>query len=144
MSNLALLGTMPEILQIEQELLKQPQVECPLIHYHIDGVYARRGFIPAGTVLTGAIHKFESISILAQGTLRITNGTTSFVISAPHVMTDKPGIKRLGYAETDCTFITIHKTDGIEEGDIRDKLISNTFEDYEEFEQQLLLGEQVC
>ena len=30
MSNLALLGTMPEILQIEQEILKQPQVECPV------------------------------------------------------------------------------------------------------------------
>lgn len=141
MSNLALLGTMPEILQIEQEILKLPQVECPLTHYHIDGVYARRGFIPAGTMLTGAIHKFESISILAQGTLRITNGNTSFVIHAPHVMTDDPGIKRLGFAETDCTFITIHKTNGKEEGDIRDKLICDTFE---EFEQQLLLGEQLC
>ena len=142
MSNLAELGTMPEILRIEKEILAMPQVECPLIHYHIDGVYARRGFIPAGTVLTGAIHKFESISILAQGTLRITNGNTSHVISAPHVMTDKPGIKRLGYAETDCTFITIHKTDTKYEGDIRDKLICDTFEDYEKHEQQLLLGDK--
>ena len=31
MSNLSLLGTMPEILQIEQEILKQPQVEKILV-----------------------------------------------------------------------------------------------------------------
>lgn len=138
MSNLALLGTMPEILQIEQEILKLPQVECPLEHFHIKGVYVRKGFIPAGTMLTGKVHNFESISILAQGTLRITNGTDSKIISAPHTFVDKAGIKRLGYAETDCTFITIHRTDNTEIEDIENELVSTTLEEYE---QRLLLGE---
>jgi len=138
MSNLALLGTMPEILQIEQEILKLPQVELPLEHFHIKGVYVRKGFIPAGTMLTGKVHNFESISILAQGTLRITNGTDSKIISAPHTFVDKAGIKRLGYAETDCTFITIHRTDNTEIEDIENELVSTTLEEYE---QRLLLGE---
>lgn len=141
MSNLAELGTMPEILRIRDKIKDLPQVDCPLQHYHIDGVYVRSGFIPAGTLLVGKIHNFESIGILAQGTLRIANGTDSYVISAPHTFVDQAGIKRLGYAETDCTFITIHRTDNTEIEDIEKELSSDTFEEYE---QQLLLGESLC
>ena len=137
MSNLAELGTMPEILRIEQELLQMPQVELPIEHYQIDGVYARSMFIPAGTILTGKIHNFESIAILAKGRIRITNGTESYIISEGHIMVDKPGVKRLGYAETDVVFITVHRTDNIEIEAIEKELVSATFEEYE---QQLLLG----
>jgi quercetin dioxygenase-like cupin family protein len=140
MSNLATLGNMPEILQIEAQILQMPQVELPIEHYHIDGVYARSMFIPAGTLLTGKIHNFESIAILAKGTIRITNGTESYVISEGHIMVDQPGVKRLGYAETDVVFITVHRTDNTEIKAIEDELVSATFEDYE---QQLLLGEIV-
>lgn len=138
MSNLAELGTMPEILRIEQEILKMPQVELPIEHYQIDGVYARSMFIPAGTILTGKIHNFESIAILAKGRIRITNGTESYIISEGHIMVDKPGVKRLGYAETDVVFITVHKETTKELKDIEKTLASNTFEEYQ---QQLLLGD---
>lgn len=138
MSNLAQLGNMPEILRIEQGILSMPQVDCPVQHYQIEGVYARSMFIPAGTILTGKIHNFENIAILASGTIRITNGTESYILSAPHIMVDKPGVKRLGYAETDVTFITVHRTDNTEITAIEDELVSATFEEYE---QQLLLGD---
>jgi len=138
MSALAELGTMPEILRIEEHILQLPQTVLPIEHYHIDGVYARSMFIPAGTLLTGKIHNFESIAILAKGTIRITNGTESYVISEGHIMVDQPGVKRLGYAETDVVFITVHRTDNTEIEAIEDELVSATFEEYE---QQLLLGE---
>ena len=140
MSNLALLGTMPEILQIEQEILKLPQVECPVTHYQIEGVYVRSMFIHAGTMLTGKIHNKENIAILAQGTIRITNGSESYVLTAPHILVDRPGVKRLGYAETDVTFITVHRTDNVEIEALEKELVSKTFEEYE---QQRLLGEIV-
>ena len=138
MSNLAELGCMPEILRIEKVLLNGVQVDCPVKHYQVDGVYVRSMFIPAGTLLTGKIHNFENIAILAQGTIRISNGTESYVISAPHVMVDKPGVKRIGYAETDVTFITVHKTVNTEIEAIEKELVSATFEEYQ---QQLLLGD---
>lgn len=140
MSNLAQFGNMPEILRIEQEILSMPQVDCPVQHYQIEGVYARSMFIPAGTILTGKIHNFENIAILASGTIRITNGTESYILSAPHIMVDQPGVKRLGYAETDVTFITVHRTDNTEITAIEDELVSATFEEYE---QQLLLGDEL-
>ena len=138
MSNLAELGCMPEILRIEKVLLNEVQVDCPVKHYQVDGVYVRSMFIPAGTILTGKIHNFENIAILAQGTIRISNGTESYVISAPHVVVDKPGVKRIGYAETDVTFITVHKTVNTEIEAIEKELVSATFEEYQ---QQLLLGD---
>ena len=138
MSNLAELGTMPEILRIEKEILAMPQVTLPIEHFHIKGVYVRKGFIPAGTILTGKIHNFESIAILAKGRIRITNGTDSYIISEGHIMVDKPGVKRLGYAETDVIFITVHRTDNTEIEAIEKELVSATFEEYE---QQLLLGD---
>jgi len=140
MSDLTVLDTMPEILRIEAQILQMPQVELPIEHYQIKGVYARSMFIPAGTLLTGKIHNFESIAILAKGTIRITNGTESYVISEGHIMVDQPGIKRLGYAETDVVFITVHRTDNIEIEAIENELVSATFEEYE---QQRLLGEIV-
>jgi hypothetical protein len=137
MSNLALQGNMPEILALEKVLLTLEQVDCPVTHYHIEGVYVRSMFIPAGTVLTGAIHNKENISILAQGSIRVTNGTESVLISAPHIMVDKPGIKRLGVSETDVTFINVLRTDLTDIDELEKELVSQSFEEYD---QQLLLG----
>jgi hypothetical protein len=137
MSNLALQGNMPEILALEKVLLTLEQVDCPITHYHIEGVYVRSMFIPAGTVITGAIHNKENISILAQGSIRVTNGTESVLISAPHIMVDKPGIKRLGVSETDVTFINVLRTDLTDIDELEKELVSQSFEEYD---QQLLLG----
>lgn len=136
MNNLAEQGNTPAILALEQAMLatfdqEALKAQTDTQHYQIKGVYARTMFVPAGMLVTGKIHNFESIGILAQGTMRITNGETSVVVSAPYIAVDKPGIKRLGYAETDCTFISVHRTDAEEINDIEDELVSDTFEDYE-------------
>ena len=138
MSDLATTGNMPSILELEALMKTMPQVESPAQHYHLNGVYCRALFIPKGCLLTGKIHNHESIGILAQGTLRITNGETSTVVTAPYITVDKPGIKRLGYAETDCTFITVHRTDLDSIEAIEDELVSDTFEEYELKTQQLI------
>jgi hypothetical protein len=136
MNTIAELGNTPAILAIEQAMLASFDQEAlkartDTQHYKIKGVYARTMFVPAGMLVTGKIHNFESIGILAQGTMRITNGETSVLVSAPYIAVDKPGIKRLGYAETDCTFISVHRTDAEEITDIEDELVSDTFEEFE-------------
>ena len=138
MSELASLGNLPEILAIEKVIKQMEQGYSETKHYQIEGVYVRSLFIPAGTLLTGKIHNKESIGILAQGTIRIANGTDSFIVSAPYITIDMPGIKRLGYAETDCTFITVHRTDATNIPDIEDDLVSDTFEEFELKTQHLL------
>ena len=136
MNNLAEQGNTPAILAIEALMNAQFDQDAlrattETKHYHLKGVYVRSLFILAGMMLTGKIHNFESIGILAQGRLRITNGTESIIVEAPYITVDTPGVKRLGYAETDCTFITVHRTDADSVNEIEDELVSDTFDEFE-------------
>ena len=99
-------------------------------HYQIKGVYVRSLFIPKDMVLTGAIHNSEHISILAQGTIRVFDGEEYKEISAPHIAVEKAGIKRLGYALTDCTFINVIRTDLTDIADIEHEAVSKTVEEF--------------
>jgi hypothetical protein len=101
-------------------------------HYQIDGVYVRSLFIPKDMVLTGKIHNHEHIAILAQGTIRVHNGEGFKEISAPCTWIEKAGVKRLGYALTDCTFINVIRTDLKNIADIENEAVSNTFEEFEQ------------
>ena len=136
MSDLALQGHTPEILALEswikdnvdqEEMLKTTELN----HYRIQGVYARELKLKAGTILTGKIHNFESMGILSQGRMRILTSEGAKIVEAPYVTVDKPGVKRLGVCETDCTFVSIHRTDAETIEDIEDELVSDTFEQFE-------------
>ena len=136
MSDLATQGNMPEILALESWIKANVDQEAllettELNHYRIPGVYARELKLKAGTILTGKIHNFESIGILSQGRMRILTSDGAKIVEAPYVTVDQPGIKRLGVCETDCTFVSIHKTDAETIEDIEDELVSDTFEQFE-------------
>ena len=132
MSDLALYGNMPEILRIQNELRQMPQVHLPVTHHMIDGVYVRCMHIPAGTMLTGKIHKSENIAILAQGRLRVADANKAVVMEGVRIIIDNPGVKRLGYAETDVVFITVHKVEGTTIEQIEKELVADSFEEYEQ------------
>ena len=136
MSDLAAQGNMPEILALESWIKANVDQEAllettELNHYQIPGVYARELKLKAGTILTGKIHNFESMGILSQGRMRILTSEGAKIVEAPYVTVDKPGIKRLGVCETDCTFVSIHRTDAETIEDIEDELVSDTFEQFE-------------
>ena len=136
MSDLAAQGNMPEILALESWIKANVDQEAllettELNHYRIPGVYARELKLKAGTILTGKIHNFESMGILSQGRMRILTSEGAKIVEAPYVTVDKPGIKRLGVCETDCTFVSIHRTDAETIEDIEDELVSDTFEQFE-------------
>lgn len=102
-----------QIENLENLILKGDQVETPTSHYFATGMYAREMFIPAGTVLTGAVHKVEHLSIFVgditvwtEGGMKRMTGHNTFI--------SKPGAKRVGYAHSDtwCTgFFPTDKTD---------------------------------
>lgn len=148
MSELAERGNIPQIIAIEKYFKDNYNQEvlstfAPVGHYQIPGVYVRSLFIPAGMALTGKVHNYASVAILAQGKLRITNGDSSMIIEAPYISVDGPGTMRMGYAETDCTFITIHRTDNTDIAAIEDELASDTFDEFER-KTGAKLGEQSC
>jgi hypothetical protein len=81
-------------------------------------------------ILTGRIHNKASIAILAQGSMKVCNGMETKTLTAPHIMIDQPGVKRIGYALEDCTFITVHRTDETELSQIENELTSLTLDEY--------------
>lgn len=102
------------IQELEDRMLELPQVDLPVAHYFSDGLYAREIRIPAGVMLTGAIHLHEHLNIVSQGTIEVVTEDGSDIITAPATLVSRPGTKRVGFAITDVVWTTVHANPGNE------------------------------
>lgn len=100
-----------QIRRLEEAMLEclEP-AEAPVTHHFADGIYGREMFIPAGTMLTGKIHRFSTLNILLQGDITVTTPEGVRRIQAPAVFVSQPGCKKVGYAHTDTIWINVHPT----------------------------------
>jgi quercetin dioxygenase-like cupin family protein len=96
--------------ELEAILQNLPPVELPLKHHFADGVYAREMFMPAGTVLTGAVHKTTHMCILSKGHVRVATDDGPVELVAPATLIAYPGAKRAIYALEDSVWTNIHAT----------------------------------
>lgn len=96
------------IYRLEAEILKHPQVEMPVEHEFCKGLYARTMFIPAGTVLTGAVHADESFFLVRQGELIVTTDHGTVRMTVGSMAVTKANTKRAGVAMTDVVVTTFH------------------------------------
>lgn len=110
--------------QAERLIETLPQVDCPITHHFAPGVYMREMFIPAGVMLTGAVHKTEHLTVLVKGRLLLVNGSGGTEVVAPATLLSPAGIKRAGYAVEDSVVMTIHATNETDP----DKLVSELTE----------------
>jgi quercetin dioxygenase-like cupin family protein len=79
--------------RLESVLLTMPQVDCPIRHHFAPGMYAREMTIPAGTVVTGAVHKTEHLIAVSMGRLRIVTEDGTREVVAGDTVTCKAGMK---------------------------------------------------
>jgi hypothetical protein len=112
------------VLAIERRIQQAPQVDCRVRHYFIPGMYAREITIPAGVVLTGAVHKQQSIVVLSAGRMRLATEDGELEIAAPFTMICNPGAKNLATAIEECVWTNFFATT---ETDL-DKLVSDLTE----------------
>lgn len=136
--DLSNLGHMPRILELERKILHDSNLEeeksVPYTHHFLDGgVYVRSMFVEKGRLIVGRLHKQESVSIMSQGVMKILDVNGVNTVSAPFISKDKAGMKRVGYALEDCTFINIFKTDCTDLDTIEDELGCLTVQDYAQF-----------
>ena len=122
-------------------------VEIPAVHHFANkgtkrGIYAREIRIPAGTLLTGKIHKYEQVNILSYGEIEVLTERGVVLARAPFTIVSPPGTKRIAYAHTDCVWTTIHATDETELDRIEAEFIAQSEADYLDFVR--LLPEAVC
>lgn len=109
---------------------------CPLFHSFADGIYVREIFIPAGSVITGKIHKHAHPNFLLSGTVDVVTeheGTQRLI--GPMSMISKAGTKRALHCLTDCWWATIHanptNTQDLQE--LEKIVIAKDYEEYEQF-----------
>lgn len=97
--------------ELERAIATLPPVELRTEHVFAKGVYVRQLWIPAGTFLTGKLHKTEHVSICAMGEISVLTPTGMKRVKAPYTVVCPAGTKRAAYAHTDTLWINIHPTD---------------------------------
>lgn len=96
------------IYHLEEALKNCPQVELPLYNDFCKGIYARTILIPAGTMLTGAVHKDECFFLVRNGCIIITTDDKPIKAESGFMAISKAGTKRAGYAVIDTLVTTFH------------------------------------
>lgn len=93
------------------QLLKLPQVECPVVHRFAPGVYLREIHMPAGTMVIGHKHKTEHLNIILQGRCRVIIDGAVVEIEAPHTFISQAGAQKVLNVLEDTIWQTVHPTD---------------------------------
>lgn len=84
-------------------------IDQPLTHLFVPGLYVRRIFNPAGSLITTKIHRTEHPFILLRGRVTVMLPDRSIEeLSAPHFGITAPGTRRVIYVHEDTVWITIH------------------------------------
>ncbi len=135
--------TRAQVFALEQSMREMPPVEMPVTNHFSHGVYGREIFIPAGSVLTGHIHKHTNMNVLLEGDMSVLTEDGMQRVGAGFVVVSPPGTKRAAYAHTDCRWLTVHGTRETDVGVIEREFIVHTEQEYLAFceTQQLLTGE---
>jgi quercetin dioxygenase-like cupin family protein len=112
-----------QIDRLQAEMVKMPQAELVTEHHFSPGMYMRKVFRPAGTVIVGKVHKKPHFFLCAMGEIAAWTENGMVTLRAGDVVESKPGTKRVTMAVTDSIGITIHRTDKIDLDEIEVELI---------------------
>jgi len=115
--------TREQIDQLQAAMVAMPQAEMTTEHYFSEGMYCRKVFRPAGTLIVGKVHKQPHFFLCAAGEIIAWTETGMRLLRAGDVVESKPGTKRVTLALTDAVGITIHKTGKTDLSDIEQELI---------------------
>lgn len=129
---------------LEAKLLAMPQLEIVPKHYFADGCYAREITIPAGSTVTGRIHKHSQINILSKGEISVLTEDGIVRVSAPFTVVSPPGTKRVAFTHTECVWTTILGTDETDPDVIKDTLTTNSEAEYLAYVAQLQIEDTSC
>ena len=115
--------TREEILRLQDEMAKMPQAELKTEHYFSQGMYCRKVFRKAGTIIVGKVHKKDHFFKCAQGQIIAWSEKGMVTLNAGDVLCSKAGTKRVTMAVTDAIGITVHKTNKTDLDKIEKELI---------------------
>jgi hypothetical protein len=105
-------------------MVKMPQADLQTEHYFSEsGMYCRKVFRPAGTLIVGKVHKHHHLFLCAMGEIIAWTENGMKRLQAGDVVESKPGTKRVTLAVSDAIGITIHRTDKTDLEEIEAELV---------------------
>jgi quercetin dioxygenase-like cupin family protein len=125
MSDLAnIVPSREQIEQLQAEMVKMPQANLQTEHYFSEaGMYCRKVFRPAGTLIVGKVHKHHHLFLCAMGEIIAWTENGMKRLQTGDVVESKPGTKRVTLAVTDAIGVTIHRTDKTDLDEIEAELV---------------------
>jgi quercetin dioxygenase-like cupin family protein len=115
--------TKEQIERLQSQMAAMPQAELVTEHSFSPGMYLRKVFRPAGTLIVGKVHKEPHFFLCAKGEIIAWTEGGMKHLYAGDVLESKPGTKRVTLAVTDAIGITIHRTDKTNLDEIETELI---------------------
>lgn len=115
--------TREQIDRLQAEMVKHPQAELQTEHYFSQGMYCRKVFRQAGTLIVGKVHKEPHFFMCVKGEIIAWTETGMRKLEAGDVVESKPGTKRVTLAVTDAIGVTVHRTDKTDLDEIEAELI---------------------
>lgn len=115
--------TREQIEKLQSEMAVMPQAELVTEHYFSGGMYCRRVFRHAGTLIVGKVHKKDHLFLCAMGEIIAWTESGMKRLKAGDVVESKAGTKRVTLAVSDAIGITFHVTDKTDLDEIEQELI---------------------
>ena len=112
-----------QVERLQSEMALMPQAELTTEHHFSPGMYMRKVFRSAGTLIVGKVHKEPHFFLCAKGEIIAWTESGMKRLQAGDVVESKPGTKRVTLAVTDAIGITIHRTDKTDLDEIETELI---------------------
>lgn len=141
-----------QIDRLQEEVSKLPQADGLITdHFFSDGMYCRKVFRKAGTLIIGKVHLKDHFFICTKGEIIAWTEKGMKKLTAGDIIECKRGTKRVTLATVDSIGTTVHRTDKTDLDDIEAELIepdekalfdsSNKLKDWAlELQQNLLKG----
>lgn len=97
-----------KIEQLEYQMSQMPDGFFPTEHLFLPGMYIRKIFMPAGSLLTSMQHKTKHPFVITCGKCRVMDQEEVNEYEAPFVGVTEAGTKRILYIHEDTTWLTFH------------------------------------
>lgn len=113
-----------QIERLQLEVSKMPQADGMVTeHFFSNGMYSRKLFRKAGTLIVGKVHKHDHLFICAMGEIIAWTENGMKKLGPGDIIESKAGTKRVTLATVDSIGITVHKTDKIDLEEIEAEII---------------------
>lgn len=126
-----------KISDIQVEMLKEHQIELPLLHDFSPGLYIRRIFMPKDTFVIGKTHKTEHFNIVFSGLASVMIDGEIKLVKGGDMFKSGAGVKKVLYIHQDMIWATTHPTEETDMETLEKELVLSYEEETDQIETML-------